>query len=231
MSKPWLSIIVPVLNEADGIVDFLEKLRAILDDGCELLLVDGGSVDRTPELIRAGGFTLLTSARGRARQLVAGAAAARGDVLWLLHSDSKIPGKAIQLIRQAWGAGMHWGRFDVRLSGTGAAFRMIETSMNLRSRLTGICTGDQGIFLSRSAHDRIGGIPCQDLMEDIELSRRLKRLGRPACIRVPLETSSRRWQEHGVVRTMVLMWWLRLRYYFGTDPIVLERRYYRRGQS
>ncbi|MEI2783937.1 MAG: TIGR04283 family arsenosugar biosynthesis glycosyltransferase [Candidatus Competibacter sp.] len=158
----------------------------------------------------------------------AGARQANGDILWFLHADSLPPPDALSLIRAALaGRERGWGRFDVRLSGRRPSLRMVEFSMNLRSRLTGIATGDQGIFVRRDLFERIGGYPPIALMEDIALSRTLKRYGRPVCLRQRVLTSSRRWERDGIARTVLLMWRLRLAYFLGADPDRLARIYYR----
>ena len=170
---------------------------------------------------------VLTAPRGRASQLAAGIAVSAGDWLWLLHADSRVDPAAWHALQGAVATpGACWGRFDVRLDGTDAAFRLIERLMNLRSRWTGICTGDQGIFVRRGALTAIGGMPQQALMEDIELSKRLKRVAPPLCIATPLTASARRWRGNGVVATVLLMWRLRLAYFFGASPAALARRYY-----
>jgi rSAM/selenodomain-associated transferase 2 len=155
----------------------------------------------------------------------AGARLATGDVLLFLHADTVLPMDADRLVGEALGAGRAWGRFDVRLSGLGRALRVIEALINLRSCLSGIATGDQALFVRREAFERAGGFPDIALMEDVALSRRLKSYGRPACVHVPVVTSSRRWEEGGVVRTVLLMWWLRLAYWIGVDPARLARWY------
>jgi rSAM/selenodomain-associated transferase 2 len=189
--------------------------------------VDGGSHDGSIEIAAPLADQVLTAPAGRAVQMNAGAQVAQGDVLWFLHSDSVPSPDADQLIVKA----LHdpnrvWGRFDVRLSGSQPLLRMVETLMNWRSCLTGIATGDQGIFVRRSAFEKVGGYPIMPLMEDIALSRILKRISRPVCIPQRLMTSSRRWEQNGVFRTIALMWRLRLAYYFGADPARLARIYY-----
>ncbi len=154
-----------------------------------------------------------------------GAAAARGDLLWFLHLDAEPPPGAVDAMLSAVARGHVWGRFDVRLSGAEPMLRVVERMMNLRSRLTGIATGDQGIFVVREVFERAGGYPVIALMEDIALSKRLKRVGRPACLRQRIVASSRRWEQAGIWRTIVLMWRLRLGYWLGVDPATLARRY------
>ena len=220
-----LSIIIPALNEADHIGALLSDLAPLRTAGHELILVDGGSVDGTRALAACGVDRVLESARGRAVQMNAGARAASGELLWLLHADSRVPHGAAAALLTACEAGACWGRFDVRLSGRHPLLRLVERAMNLRSCVTGIATGDQGIFVTRDAFAQIGGFPEIPLMEDIALSKRLCRLARPACLRPPLTTSSRRWESRGVLRTILLMWRLRLAYALGADPARLARRY------
>jgi len=221
-----LSIIIPALNEASAIEASLLRLQPWRGAGCELILVDGGSTDRTVEIATPLVDRLLRAPAGRATQMNAGAAQARGAALWFLHADSVPPRDAFFALRGAL-AGHGWGRFDVRLSGAQPLLRIVERLMNARSRLTGIATGDQGIFVRREWFERVGGFPAIPLMEDIVLSRRLKRLGLPACLPVSLRTSSRRWERNGTLRTVLLMWRLRLAFALGADPALLERRYVR----
>ena len=223
-----LSIIVPVLNEADTIGALLADLAPLRTAGAEVILVDGGSSDGTPERAAADVDRILEAQKGRAAQMNAGARVAVGDLLWFLHADTRVPADAAAALQDAWADGARWGRFDVRLSGRHALLRLVERGMNIRSRLTGIATGDQGIFVTRAAFDQVGGFPPLVLMEDIALSGALRQLARPACLRVRLITSSRRWEEGGVLRTVLLMWRLRLAYALGADPARLARRYHRR---
>lgn len=219
-----ISIILPCLNEATIAASRLRALQPLRADGHELILVDGGSSDGTPRIAADLVDLCLSSPRGRASQMNRGAARASGDILWFLHLDSTLPpGAAQQLLSAAETNG--WGRFNVRLSGTRPVFRLIETLMNLRSCITGIATGDQGVFVRRSMFQAVGGFPDIVLMEDIALSRRLKRQGRPSCVRVELGTSSRRWESHGILRTVLLMWSLRLGYFLGVSPDRLIRLY------
>ena len=171
-------------------------------------------------------MTLVSATRGRAHQMNAGAAAASGDVLLFLHADSRLPSEAMRLVELAVTGNRHvWGRFDVRLDGTDWRLRVVAAAMNLRSRLTGIATGDQAMFARRSVFEQLGGFPQQALMEDIELSRRLLAISRPACIQARAVTSARRWEARGVGRTILLMWWLRLAYWCGASPERLAQRY------
>jgi rSAM/selenodomain-associated transferase 2 len=229
-NAPLLSFIVPVLNEADGIEHFLLSLRACCQQPCEIIVVDGGSSDATATLAAPHCDHVIASAKGRAAQMNAGARRSTGTLLCFVHADSSLPTAADQNIRAALGGGVRkWGRFDVRLSGRHPLLRVVERLMNWRSRLTGIATGDQAIFMTRELYDSAGGFPEIALMEDIAMSRRLKSLGPPVCLSQRLITSSRRWEQQGVLRTILLMSKLRLLYFLGADPGRLAQRYYGRG--
>ena len=198
--------------------------------GAEIVLVDGGSTDATAAIAaRFPEVSLLSSPRGRARQMNAGARAARGDVLLFLHADTLLPDGALAAVQVAVShPGVVAGRFDVRFDNPGRAFRMIASFMNQRSRWTGISTGDQAIFVCREPFDALGGYPDIPLMEDVELCRRLKRRGRLAALRRCVTTSARKWEREGAVRTILLMWVLRILYMAGVSPVLLHRWYYRR---
>lgn len=221
-----ISVVIPCLNEAAICVRRLEALQPLREAGHELILVDGGSADDTLSLARPLVDLALISAPGRAVQMNRGAMAAAGDVLWFLHLDTRPSnGAAVQALQVA-PEGSGWGRFDVRLSGGRPMFRIIERMMNWRSRQTGMVTGDQALFVRRDLFERVGGFPPIPLMEDLAISKRLKRIGRPACLRGPVVTSSRRWERDGVWRTVSQMWFLRSAYFLGADPEWLARRYY-----
>jgi len=220
-----LSVIVPTLNEAASIGDTLQPLQALRSRGHEVILVDGGSEDDTLQLAAGLADLCISAPSGRARQMNAGAAAARGDVLWFLHADTRAAPAADRVIAAACATPGCWGRFDVHLSGRQPLLRVVERLMNLRSRMTGIATGDQGIFVSRALFERVGGFPDLPLMEDIELSKRLRRIRRPLCLSQQLVTSSRRWERRGIVRTIALMWYLRLAYFLGVPAERLALRY------
>lgn len=222
-----ISIIIPVVNEAQIVGNLLKDLIDIGIDGHELIVVDGGSSDSTVEMASRYTDKVIGAPKGRAVQMNAGAAIATRDILWFLHADTRVPANLSDIFLGISDAGRQWGRFDIRLSGKHWLLRIVERMMNLRSRLTGIATGDQGIFVARSLFKAVGGYPDIPLMEDIALSKALKRCSRPVCIKNPrLITSSRRWKEHGIVRTVLLMWRLRLAYALGADPGRLARRYY-----
>ena len=220
-----LSIIIPALNECAAIGPTLACLQAARGRGHEVILVDGGSSDGTPARCTGQVDRLLFSARGRARQMNTGAALAQGDVLLFLHADTLAPDDVDRLIAAALAQEPGWGHFDVRLSGRQPLLRLVERLMNLRARLSGIATGDQGLFVPRDWFMSLGGFPDQPLMEDIVFSKRLKHLGRPHCLKHRLLTSSRRWESHGVVRTVIKMWWLRAAFFVGVPASRLARLY------
>lgn len=218
-----LSVIVPTLDEAEGIEASLATLPPFRD--IELIVVDGGSQDETPT--RASRFTewVIRSAPGRARQMNAGAEMAHGRHLLFLHADTRLPAHADRLIERALSGERCWGRFDIRLEGRHPMLPVIATAMNIRSWLTGIATGDQALFMTREAFTTVGGFPEQPLMEDIEMSRRLKRLSSPACLRHKVVSSGRRWEQQGAWVTILMMWRLRFRYWRGESPETLAREY------
>jgi rSAM/selenodomain-associated transferase 2 len=221
-----LSIIIPVLDEAERIAAALAALAPLRRSGAEVIVVDGGSRDGTADIARPLADAVATAPRGRATQMNAGAAVAHGDVLLFLHADTRLPHGADRLIHDGLArSGCAWGRFDIAIAGRGALLSAVAGAMNLRSRLTGIATGDQALFVTRDAFARVGGFADIALMEDIELSRRLKRVSPPLCLRARVTTSGRRWEQHGVARTILLMWRLRLAYFLGAEPAVLARRY------
>jgi rSAM/selenodomain-associated transferase 2 len=221
-----LSIVVPCLNEADVIVNALEALAPLRARGAEVIVVDGGSSDGTVERAASLADRVIDAPRGRASQMNAGAARARGEIMLFLHADTLLPESADALIVDGLKRSRRgWGRFDVVISGGNPLLRVVAWLMNVRSRLTGIATGDQAIFVTRSLFTAAGGYPEIALMEDIVLSKRLKRFGRPLCLRHRLVASGRRWEKHGVVRTVLLMWRLRLAFWLGADPGKLAVRY------
>ncbi len=220
-----LSIIIPVLDEAAQVEAALTALSQYRTRGIEIIVVDGGSRDGTASLARPFADRVLIAPRGRAVQMNTGAAAACGDTLLFLHLDTCLPDNAELLVRDGLAHSKRiWGRFDVQFDRSGF-LSLIAFMMNLRSRLSGIATGDQAIFVTRKAFDAVGGFPPIALMEDIALSARLKQIGRPLCLRARVITSERRWRMHGILRTVVLMWRLRLAYFLGADPAQLARRY------
>ncbi len=218
MIRNRLSIIIPSLNEAASIGHLLVSLQPLRQAGHEVILVDGGSHDDTVQIAEPLVDQLLCATAGRATQMNRGAAAANGALLWFVHADTELPAGAAEAILSGVASGAIWGRFDVRLSGSHPLLRMVAFAMNLRSRWTGIATGDQAIFVRRDRFDDLGGFPDMPLMEDIALSQRLKRMGKPLCLHLKLITSSRRWECRGICRTVVLMWWLRLAFALGVSP-------------
>jgi len=223
-----ISCIIPVVNEEALIARSLSALQSFRSQGHEIIIVDGGSEDASAKMSLPLSDRVIFSPAGRSRQMNAGAREASGEILLFLHADTRLPEGADLLIQsEMMRQGRTWGRFDVRLSGMHPLFRVVECLMNWRSRFSGIATGDQGIFVKREVFQSVGGFPEIDLMEDIALSRLLKRSGRPLCLRQKVLTSSRRWEKNGILRTVLLMWRLRLAYSLGADPKDLAERYRR----
>lgn len=225
-AEPPLSIVIPVFDEAANIVEALNTLAPLRARGADVVVVDGGSVDDTVALALPLADRVVANARGRAAQMNAGAALARGDILLFLHADTRLPPDADRLIADGLAQSRRrWGRFDVTINGAHPLLPVVGAFMNARSRLTGIATGDQAMFVTRDAFNAADGFPGIALMEDIELSRRLKRVSAPLCLHARVVTSGRRWEKRGVLRTILLMWRLRLAYFFGADLRELARRY------
>ncbi len=220
-----LLVVMPVLNEAASLAESLRALQPLRQRGASLVVVDGGSTDGSFDIADRVADRTLSAARGRASQMNAGAAARPCRIILFLHADTRLPDGAYELVLEAIADGHAWGRFDVRIDSHRPPLRWVGRLMNLRSRLTGIATGDQAMFMTRAAFHAVGGFPALALMEDIEMSRRLKRIGRPACLRDCVLTSARRWEQGGVGRTVWLMWRLRAAYFFGADPARLAQRY------
>jgi rSAM/selenodomain-associated transferase 2 len=221
-----LSIIMPVLDEGEGIAVALDALADLRVLGTEVIVVDGGSRDATVQRARLRADHVISSARGRAVQMNAGATKASGDVLLFLHADTRLPPAADHVVLDGLArSGRAWGRFDIRIAGDHPFLAVVGWLMSVRSRLTGIATGDQAIFVRRDAFQAVGGFEQIPLMEDIALSKRLKRISRPHCVAERVVTSGRRWERDGVLATILLMWRLRLAYFLGADPNELARRY------
>jgi rSAM/selenodomain-associated transferase 2 len=223
--KPALCIVVPVLDESPNLAMQLRELQRFRKRGARVVLVDGGSSDGSLAIAAGLADLAFVAPQGRARQMNAGAAVCTGDLLMFVHADTRLPHDADTLVRRATLGRRHWGRFDVAIDSPRPVMRVVERLMNLRSRWTGIATGDQAIFVRKELFDRVGGFPDQPLMEDIALSALLKRHGPPACLRERVTTSARRWERHGPWRTILLMWRLRAAYFFGADPWKLALRY------
>ena len=216
-----ISVVVPVLNDATSLCCLMDDLG---DTGFEIVVVDGGSDDDSVAVASAVG-RVLAAPGGRGVQLDAGVRASGGDWLWFLHADTRLPVAALrEFVERLHEPG--WGFFSVRLDAGRWPYRVIERTMCWRSAASGIATGDQGIFVHRELLDAVGGVPRQPLLEDIELCRRLRRLAKPVVVSAPLVTSARRWEREGIPRTIMLMWWLRFRYFMGADPQALARHYY-----
>jgi len=220
-----LTVIVPVLDEAACIEACLAPLQAMRARGVEVVVVDGGSRDATRAIACALADRVIDAPRGRARQMNAGAEASRGAVLLFLHADNLLPANADESVGRAVASGARWGRFDVTIAAADPLLAVVAAMMNARSRLTGIATGDQAMFVRREDFRAAGGFADIPLMEDVALSKALKRIAAPACLRERVATSGRRWERNGILKTIVLMWRLRLAYALGADPKQLARRY------
>ena len=214
--RPALCIVLPVLDEASALAEQLRALQGLRSRGARVVVVDGGSQDETLAIAREHADLALLAPRGRASQMNAGAAACPADVLLFLHADTALPEAADTLIARALDQ-RDWGRFDVRIEGRHPALRLIAAMMNLRSRLSGVATGDQAVFVRRRVFESLGGFAALPLMEDLDLCRRLKRQGPPVCLREQVVTSGRRWEQYGVWRIVWLMWRLRAAWFFGAD--------------
>jgi len=227
MKPLTLSIIIPCLNEASHIVSTLKKLQKIRQQGHEIILCDGGSTDNTCKLAENLSDHILSTPPGRAIQMNTGAKKARGDVLCFLHADTLISANFESIItHELKQTDRIWGRFNIKLSNTSVPYKIIAWFMNIRSCMSGIATGDQGIFVYKETFLKLNGFANIPLMEDIEISKRLRKTSRPICInKSTLTTSSRRWEQFGIFKTVTLMWQLRLRYFLGTPPAELVKFY------
>ncbi|MBE0440151.1 MAG: TIGR04283 family arsenosugar biosynthesis glycosyltransferase [Gammaproteobacteria bacterium] len=220
-----LALIVPVLNEAENVTFLVSQLSMLNQSQDDIVIVDGGSTDGTQQRLAELNVKTVSAPKGRASQMNAGAMHSDADILVFLHADTELPAKALDLIRKAIADGADWGRFDVRISGKHPMLQIIALLMNWRSRLTAIATGDQVIFMRRELFNAVGGFPEQPLMEDIEISKRLKKISRPACLSDKVTTSGRRWQKYGIWKTIVLMWRLRFAYWRGVPASTLAEYY------
>lgn len=230
MTRPTLSVVMPVLNEVAGLAAAVQALAPLLARGAEVIIADGGSSDGTAAaahaLAKIPGARFISALQGRAEQMNAGARQSTGDVLLFLHADTLLPPAADTLIAKALADGASvWGRFDVRIAGQSPLLPMVAALMNLRSRWSGIATGDQAIFMTKAAFDQLGGFPIQHLMEDIAMSKRLLKLSQPVCLADKVLTSGRRWDSRGALRTIVLMWRLRFAYWCGVSAERLAKQY------
>jgi rSAM/selenodomain-associated transferase 2 len=227
MSDNKITIIIPVLNDVEALKTLLPQLQQCREQGHELLLVDGGSSDGSIPLSRNQVDRILMTGVGRGRQMNLGAENASHNILLFLHADSRISEKGFaQLLAAMSDPENHWGRFDVQLDHSGVSYRVIAAMMNLRSRLSGVSTGDQGMFVRSGLFHRVGGFQSIPLMEDVALSKTLRKYSRPVCLSSKLITSARRWQQQGIMKTVLLMWTLRLAYFMGVHPDKLSQIYY-----
>jgi rSAM/selenodomain-associated transferase 2 len=220
-----VSIVMPTLNEASGVVESVQALQTWRQKGVELIVVDGGSTDATADLVKPWADQLVVTSPGRAKQMNAGAKVSSQDILLFLHADTQLPIDGFDQLKQAIQQGARWGRFDVRIVGQNFMLRVVSFLMNHRSKLTGIATGDQAIFVCRDVFESVGGFPNQALMEDIELSKILRQQFKPVCLKGPVLTSGRRWESRGIWRTIFLMWRLRWLYWRGVAPAKLKEMY------
>ncbi|MDE0179432.1 MAG: TIGR04283 family arsenosugar biosynthesis glycosyltransferase [Gammaproteobacteria bacterium] len=221
MARGGISVVIPVFNDAVPLSRLIDDLR---DTDLEIVVVDGGSDDDSVSVAKDAG-RVVSAPRGRGMQMAAGVPAANGEWLWFMHADTRLSQQVVAALLDRLDK-PRWGFFSVRLDGGSWPYRMIERTMCWRAAASGIATGDQGIFVHRELLDAVGGVPRQPLLEDVELCRRLRRLAKPMVLREPLLTSSRRWERDGIVRTILVMWWLRFRYFAGADPNSLAREYY-----
>lgn len=220
-----IAIIVPVVNEAENMPALIEQLLQFNQPENEVVIVDGGSTDGTQYIVADLNLETVSAPKGRASQMNAGVMHSDADILVFLHADTEMPPNGLDLIRKAIADGADWGRFNVTISGSHPMLKIIALLINWRSRLTGIATGDQVIFIHRDLFNAVAGFPEQPLMEDIEISKRLKKISRPACLSEKVVTSGRRWQKHGIWKTIVLMWWLRFSYWRGVSASTLAEYY------
>ena len=221
-----ISIIIPVLNEERVIKTLLQQLQPYRAQGHEVIVVDGGSCDKTVSVSKSLADKVIQSVPGRATQMNHGAAQASNDILWFLHADTTLHQEAIKKIQfYLIDKDKDWGHFNIKLSGENILFRLIEKMINIRSCMTSIVTGDQGIFVKRKSFEQVKGYSALPLMEDIDLSRKLRKISRAVCVKENLTTSSRRWEEKGIISTVFLMWRLRFLYWLGVSADKLAAQY------
>lgn len=219
-----ISIIIPTLNEEATIQPLLQQLQVCRQQGHEVIVVDGGSNDETVSISKSLADKVISSEAGRATQMNNGAKQSTNNILWFLHADTLIPSNVIESIQESL-IKNNWGRFNIKLSGSHFLFRIIEKMINLRSCVSGIATGDQGIFVKRELFESVNGYSEIPLMEDVELSKKLKKVSSPVCIKEMLTTSSRRWEQRGILSTVLLMWRLRFLYWLGVSATKLTTLY------
>ncbi len=220
-----LSIIIPVLNESTQIESCLHELQLLRQHGHEVIVVDGGSHDNTISLATPLCDRVIQSKKSRAIQMNSGAAVATGHCFLFLHADTSLPSGTSDLFMKIKNIENRWGRFDIKLSGDHFLFRIIEQCMNIRSRLTSIATGDQVIFVGKELFTEINGFPIVALMEDIAVSRLLLKRSKPICFKEKVLSSSRRWEQNGIIKTILKMWVLRVLYFFNFDTNRLAKLY------
>jgi len=219
-----ISIIIPTLNEESAMQTLLKQLQVHRQQGHEVIVVDGRSTDKTVSISKMLSDKVISSEPGRAMQMNSGASQAKYNVFWFLHADTLIPENSIEDIQQALTIS-EWGWFNIKLSGTNILFRLIERMINLRSCFSGVATGDQGIFVKRKTFESANGYPNIPLMEDVALSKKLNKTSKPFCLKESLITSSRRWEQKGIMSTVLLMWRLRFLYWLGVSPDKLATQY------
>lgn len=220
-----VSVIIPFINENNHLSDLIKQLTSVVAYGHEIILVDGGSSDGFKLSNAAEGVTLCSSSKGRSKQMNYGAGIARGDVFWFLHADTILQFNVMHYVALIENMNSCWGRFNVSLSGSNSAFKLIAAMMNIRSSLTGISTGDQGIFIGRKLFDVVKGYDEIEIMEDIGICKKLKKLSSPMSLQLKLTTSSRRWQEKGILKTILTMWLMRVLFFIGIKPSTLIKIY------
>ena len=219
-----ISIVIPVLNEEKALQVLLDQLQSYREQGHEVVVVDGGSNDNTCSVASTLCDQLITSESGRAIQMNKGAEFSKNNILWFLHADTLVPEHSIEKIQKAL-EDNDWGRFNIKLSGSRFVFRVIERMINIRSCVFSIATGDQGIFLNKNTFNKVNGYSVIPLMEDVNLSKKLKSLSHAVCLNEKITTSSRRWEKYGILSTVLLMWKLRFLYWTGVSAERLALQY------